>query len=74
MRHHPGYFAKIRVDSLFGRHNLSAESPGRILAQKTFEQWQSVGPAVFFVDRPFRVRHHAEDIARFIDDAGNITG
>jgi hypothetical protein len=42
------------------------------LEQQAFEQSQPVHATVFLVDGPFGMRHHAQDIARFIDDPGDI--
>ena len=73
--HRPlGYVADFRPD-----RNCRASGPTakwqrrqRELVQQAFEESEPVGSAMRFVDGPLGMRHHAQDIARFVDDPGNI--
>jgi hypothetical protein len=47
---------------------------GPLRRLRPFEQAAAVGAAVGGLHRALRVRHHAEHVAGFVDDAGDVAG
>src|SRR5687768_955033 len=57
--------------SVISRRMLRSSSDGDALEDR-FEEWQSVGRAEQGIHRPFGVWHHAEHVARPIEDTRNV--